>query len=81
VMRESCDEVLEVLGLENDPLFRLAKKLEKIALEDEYFVSKKTLPKCRFLLWHYSQSAGNSRRNVHSNLRHRPHRWLDFSLE
>jgi citrate synthase len=31
-MRESCNEVLEVLGLENDPLFKLAKKLEIIAL-------------------------------------------------
>ena len=48
VMRESCDEVLEVLGLENDPLFRLAKKLEKIALEDEYFVSKKLYPNVDF---------------------------------
>ena len=48
VMRESCDEVLEVLGLQNDPLFRLAKKLEKIALEDEYFVSKKLYPNVDF---------------------------------
>jgi len=48
VMRESCDEVLAVLGLENDPLFRLAKKLEKIALEDEYFVSKKLYPNVDF---------------------------------
>lgn len=48
VMRESCNEVLEVLGLENDPLFRLAKKLEKIALEDNYFVSKKLYPNVDF---------------------------------
>ena len=48
VMRESCDEVLAVLGLENDPLFRLAKKLEKIALEDEYFISKKLYPNVDF---------------------------------
>ena len=48
VMRESCNEVLAVLGLENDPLFRLAKKLEKIALEDEYFVSKKLYPNVDF---------------------------------
>ena len=47
-MRESCDEVLAVLGLENDPLFRLAKKLENIALEDEYFVSKKLYPNVDF---------------------------------
>lgn len=48
VMRQTCDEVLEVLGLENDPLFRLAKKLEKIALEDEYFVQKKLYPNVDF---------------------------------
>ena len=38
----------EVMGLQNDPLFRLAKKLEKIALEDEYFVSKKLYPNVDF---------------------------------
>ena len=48
VMRESCDEVLSVLGLENDPLFKLAKKLEKIALEDDYFVEKKLYPNVDF---------------------------------
>ena len=48
VMRQTCDEVLEVLGVENDPLFRLAKKLEKIALEDDYFVSKKLYPNVDF---------------------------------
>ena len=48
VMRQTCDEVLEVLGLENDPLFRLAKKLERIALEDDYFVSKNLYPNVDF---------------------------------
>ena len=48
VMRESCDEVLSVLGLENDPLFKLAKKLEQIALEDDYFVKKKLYPNVDF---------------------------------
>jgi len=48
VMRESCDEVLSVLGLENDPLFKLAKKLEQIALEDDYFVEKKLYPNVDF---------------------------------
>ncbi|MEX1165974.1 MAG: citrate synthase, partial [Hydrogenophaga sp.] len=41
LMQETCDEVLKALGLENDPLFKLAKALEKIALEDDYFVSRK----------------------------------------
>jgi citrate synthase len=40
--------VLTELGLENDPLFKLAKELEKIALEDEYFVSRKLYPNVDF---------------------------------
>jgi len=44
LMRETCHEVLEVLGLHDDPLFKLAMALEKIALEDDYFVSRKLYP-------------------------------------
>ncbi|MCY1531122.1 Citrate synthase [compost metagenome] len=47
-MQETCNEVLTELGLENDPLFKLAKELEKIALEDEYFVSRKLYPNVDF---------------------------------
>ena len=48
VMKQTCDEVLTELGLENDPLFRIAKRLEKIALEDDYFISKKLYPNVDF---------------------------------
>ncbi|MBJ7420913.1 MAG: citrate (Si)-synthase, partial [Rhodoferax sp.] len=48
LMQETCNEVLAALGLENDPLFQLAKALEKIALEDEYFVSRKLYPNVDF---------------------------------
>ena len=48
LMQETCDEVLKELGLENDPLFKLAKALEKIALEVEYFVSRKLYPNVDF---------------------------------
>jgi citrate synthase len=48
VMREICDEVLDELGAEDDPLFRMARKLEKIALEDEYFIEKKLYPNVDF---------------------------------
>ena len=48
LMRETCHEVLGELGLENDPLFKLAMSLEKIALEDEYFVSRKLYPNVDF---------------------------------
>ncbi|MDH5552864.1 MAG: citrate synthase [Nitrosomonas sp.] len=44
LMRETCHEVLNELGLQNDPLFKLALELERIALEDEYFISKKLYP-------------------------------------
>ncbi|MEY4284733.1 MAG: citrate synthase [Betaproteobacteria bacterium] len=48
LMQETCNEVLKELGLENDPLFKLAKSLEKIALEDDYFVSRKLYPNVDF---------------------------------
>ncbi|MFO1227457.1 citrate synthase [Roseateles sp.] len=48
LMRETCYEVLNELGLQNDPLFELAMKLEKIALEDEYFVARKLYPNVDF---------------------------------
>ncbi|UDG82958.1 citrate synthase [Candidatus Vallotia lariciata] len=48
LMRETCHEVLGELGLCDDPLFKLAIELEKIALEDEYFVSRKLYPNVDF---------------------------------
>ncbi len=48
LMQETCKEVLGELGLQNDPLFKLAMALEKIALEDEYFVSRKLYPNVDF---------------------------------
>ena len=48
LMRETCHEVLNELGLQDDPLFKLAMSLEKIALEDDYFVSRKLYPNVDF---------------------------------
>ncbi len=48
VMKETCDQVLGAMGKENDPLLRIAKQLEKIALEDEYFVERKLYPNVDF---------------------------------
>jgi citrate synthase len=48
VMRQICDEVLDELGSEDDPLFRVARKLEKIALEDDYFIERKLYPNVDF---------------------------------
>jgi len=47
-MRETCHEVLDELGLGDDPLFKLAMALEKIALEDDYFLSRKLYPNVDF---------------------------------
>ena len=48
LMRETCHEVLAELGLQNDRLFKLAMELERIALEDDYFVEKKLYPNVDF---------------------------------
>ncbi len=48
LMRETCHEVLQATGLHDDPLFKLAMALEKIALEDDYFVSRKLYPNVDF---------------------------------
>ena len=48
LMRDVCKNVLRELGLENDRLFKLALELEKIALEDEYFIEKKLYPNVDF---------------------------------
>ena len=48
LMRETCYEVLNELGLHDDRLFKLAIELEKIALEDDYFIEKKLYPNVDF---------------------------------
>ncbi|MGM0449852.1 MAG: citrate synthase [Pseudomonadota bacterium] len=48
VMRDTAHEVLKELGLENDPLLRIAQRLEKIALEDDYFIERKLYPNVDF---------------------------------
>jgi citrate synthase len=48
VMKESADEVLDLLGVHNNPLLQVAKELERIALEDDYFISKKLYPNVDF---------------------------------
>jgi citrate synthase len=48
VMKESADEVLELMGIHNNPTLQVAKELERIALEDDYFISKKLYPNVDF---------------------------------
>jgi citrate synthase len=47
VMKESCDEVLEELGID-DPQLELAMELERIALNDQYFIDRKLFPNVDF---------------------------------
>jgi citrate synthase len=48
VMKQSADEVLDLLGIENNPTLQVAKELERIALEDSYFIEKKLYPNVDF---------------------------------
>ncbi len=48
VLRETCKEVLEDLGVKDEPLLEIAMELEKIALEDDYFVARKLYPNVDF---------------------------------
>jgi len=48
LMRQTCHEVLNELGIYDDRLFKIALELERIALEDEYFIEKKLYPNVDF---------------------------------
>ena len=48
IMKEICKEVLEVTGVKNDPIFEVAQELERIALQDDYFIEKKLFPNIDF---------------------------------
>jgi citrate synthase len=48
IMQQTCHEVLETLGIKDDPLLDVAVELERIALSDEYFIEKKLYPNIDF---------------------------------
>jgi citrate synthase len=48
VMQKTCHEVLDTLGIKNEPLLKVAMELERIALQDDYFVEKKLYPNVDF---------------------------------
>jgi citrate synthase len=48
IMQRTCHEVLDVLGMKNEPLLKLAMELERIAVSDEYFIEKKLYPNVDF---------------------------------
>ena len=64
VLRKACHEVLDELGMRDEPLLDLAMELEHIALQDEYFIEKKLYPECRFLFRASSCRRWASRRSM-----------------
>jgi citrate synthase len=81
VMKESADEVLGLLGIENNETLKVAKELERIALEDEYFIDKKLYPNVDFYSGIILDAMGFPDRDVHADLRGLAHRGLDFAVE
>ena len=81
VMQQTCKEVLEELGVEDNPTLRIAQRLEKIALEDEYFVEKKTLSERRLLLRHHPEGHRYPHGDVYRDVRHGTHARMDRSVE
>ena len=80
VMQKICHEVLDHLGIKDDPLLAIAVELEKIALEDEYFVEK-TLSKYRLLLRHRHEISRLSNGYVYSAVCCWKNCWVGFSVE
>ena len=81
LMRETCHQVLGELGLQNDRLFKLAMELEKIALEDDYFVEKKLYPNVDFYSGIVQRALGIPVVDVHRHLCDGAHRRLDCPVE
>ena len=81
VMQQTCHEVLDLLGIKDEPLLKVAMELERIALQDDYFVEKKLYPERRLLLGHHRCARWASRRDVHGAVRRLAHGRLDRAVE
>ena len=81
VMKQSADEVLDLLGIENNPTLQVAKELERIALEDELLHRAEALPERRLLFGHHPRRDRLPDLDVHADLRARAHRRLDLAVE
>ena len=81
VLRESAHEVLAELGKADDPLLPIAMELEKIALEDEYFVERRLFPNVDFYSGHHPAGDGHPDLDVHGDLRARAHGRLGGAVE
>ena len=71
IIKKTAYEVFEVTG--KNPLLDIALELERIALEDEYFISRKLYPNVDFYSGLIYQAMGLPGRDVRGAVRHRPH--------
>ena len=81
IMQETCHEVLAELGIKDEPLLDMAMEMERIALNDDYFVAAQAVPERRFLFGHHPEGDGHPDQHVHRAVRGGPHRRLDQPVE
>ncbi len=74
IIQQHMDEIFE--ATEYNPLIEIAQELEKRALDDEYFTSRKLYPNVDFYSGIIYEALGDPDRHVHGDLRHPPHRGL-----
>ena len=80
-MQIQCHAVLDELGLHDDPLLKVAIELERIALQDEYFIEKKLYPNIDFYSGITLRALGFPDQHVHRAVRAGAHRRLDRAVE
>ena len=81
IMQSTTHEVLNELGVKDDPLLDVAMELERIALHDEYFIEKKLYPNIDFYSGITLKAMGFPTLDVHRAVRGRAHRRLDRAVE
>ena len=81
IIQKACHDVLSELGIKDDPLLDLAMELEKIALNDKYFVDRKLYPNVDFYSGHHPEGDGLPDLHVHRAVRGQPHRRLDQPVD
>ena len=81
IMQRTAHEVLNELGVKDDPLLDVAMELERIALHDDYFIEKKLYPNIDFYSGITLKAMGFPLDDVHRTVRGRAHRRLDRAVE
>ena len=81
IMQKTCHEVLNELGIKDDPLLDVALELERIALSRRVFHREEALSEHRLLFGHHAQGDGLPDHHVHRAVRGRAHRRLDRPVE